>query len=373
VPDLYEILGVRRDASAEEIKRAYRRKAREHHPDAGGDAELFKELTHAYQVLSDPERRVRYDRFGDDGTPGTRGAAGPFGPGGFGGIDDVIDAFFGSAFGGGAGGTRRSRTEPGRDVLVPVEITLEEVVTGVQREVEVEVAAACEPCGGAGSADGAPAGRCATCGGAGQVQRVVRTAFGQLASATTCPACRGTGRAVSDPCTACGGEGRTVRRRSFAVDIPPGVDEGDRKRVAGAGEAGRQGAAAGDLYVEVRIADHDVYERAGRDLLAEITVPATQAALGGTLTLPTIDGNEVEVSVPAGTQPGQVITVRRAGLPAHGGGRRGDLRLTVRVEVPTDLDAEQRQVLERLAELRGEDHASGGRDLFTRLRGAFQR
>lgn len=376
--DLYELLGVSRDATDDEIKRAYRKKAREHHPDAGGDADTFKQVTHAYQVLSDSERRARYDRFGDDGTPGARGAGDPFGFGGagFGGIDDVIDAFFGSAFGGSTttGGRRgRPRAQPGRDVLVPVELTLEEVVTGVRREVEVEVAAACEQCGGSGSADGGPPGHCGTCAGAGQVQRVVRTAFGQLASAGPCPTCGGTGRTVTDPCTGCGGEGRTVRKRTFAVDIPPGVDDGDRKRVSGAGEAGRQGSGAGDLYVEVRVADHEVYERDGRDLVAEVTLPVTQAALGGTLTLPTVDGTEIEVGVPAGTQPGDVLIVRRAGLPAQGGGRRGDLRLIARVEVPTDLDTEQRELLERLAGRRGEHLASGGRGLFTRLRGAFQR
>jgi molecular chaperone DnaJ len=378
VPDLYELLGLPRDASSEDVKRAYRRKAREHHPDAGGDEEAFKQVTHAYQVLSDPERRLRYDRFGDDGTPSSRGAGqDPFGFGGagFGGISDVIDAFFGSAFGGGAatGGTGRGRSQPGRDVLVGVELTLEEVVAGVHREVEVEVATACDQCGGHGSASGAPAGHCDTCAGAGQVQRVVRTAFGQLASASPCPTCKGTGRTVTDPCTGCGGEGRRTQRRTLGVDVPAGVDHGDRLRVAGAGEAGRQGAPAGDLFVEIQLVDHELYERDGRDLVAEVAVPVTQAALGGTLTVPTVDGGEVEVEVPAGTQPGAVLVVRRAGLPAHGGGRRGDLRLLVRVEVPTDLDAEQRGLLEQLADLRGEQLASRGRGLFTRLRGAFQR
>jgi molecular chaperone DnaJ len=374
VPDLYELLGVPRDASSEDIKRAYRRKAREHHPDAGGDEEAFKQVTHAYQVLSDPDRRLRYDRFGDDGTPSSRGAGqDPFGFGGagFGGIGDVIDAFFGSAFGGAAGGTTRS--QPGRDVLVGVELTLEEVVTGAHREVEVEVATACDQCGGNGSATGSPAGHCNTCAGAGQVQRVVRTAFGQLATASPCPTCGGTGRTVVDPCTGCGGEGRRVQRRTLGVDVPPGVDHGDRLRVTGAGEAGRQGASAGDLFVEIRLVDHELFERDGRDLVAEVSVPVTQAALGGTLTVPTVDGSEVEVEVPAGTQPGTVLTVRRAGLPAQGGGRRGDLRLLVRVEVPTDLDAEQRDLVARLAELRGEDLPAQGSGLFTRLRGAFQR
>lgn len=372
--DLYELLGVARDASEDDLKRAYRRQARAHHPDAGGDEETFKRITHAYQVLSDPQRRARYDRFGDDGTPSTRGAGDPFGFGGagFAGFDDVIDAFFGSAFGGRATGAR-TRTRPGRDVLVGVELTLEEVVTGVRRDVEVEVAVACDGCGGSGSASGAGPTRCATCGGAGQVQRVVRTAFGQMASASPCPDCSGTGRQVADPCTGCGGEGRRSQRRTLGVDIPPGVDEGDRLRVTGAGEAGRQGAPPGDLFVEIRLQPHAVFERSGRDLLAEITVPFTQAVLGGELSVPTLDGDEVSVELPAGTQHGAVLTVRRQGLPAHGGGRRGDLKLGVRIEVPTDLDDEQRDLLERFAALRGEDHSPRGSNLFTRLRGAFQR
>jgi molecular chaperone DnaJ len=374
VPDLYELLGVPRDATSEDVKKAYRRAAREHHPDAGGDEETFKQVTHAYQVLADPEKRARYDRFGDDGTPGTRGndPFGGFGGAGFGGIGDVIDAFFGSAFGGGGGSRGPQRSQPGRDVLLPTELTLEEVATGVRRDVEVEVASSCETCGGGGSASGGPAAACRQCGGAGQVQKVVRTAFGQLATAAPCAACRGTGRTVDDPCTGCGGDGRTVQRRTYTVDVPPGVDEGDRLRVSGAGEAGRQGAPPGDLYVEVRIAEHDLFERDGRDLLAEVGVPVTQAALGGTVTVPTVHGDEVDVEVPAGTQPGAVLRVRQAGLPGRGGSRRGDLRLLVRVLVPTDLDTEQRELLERLAELRGEHLASRGRGLFTRLREAFR-
>jgi molecular chaperone DnaJ len=374
VPDLYELLDLPRDAAAEDIKRAYRRKAREHHPDAGGDEETFKQVTHAYQVLVDPDRRARYDRFGDDGTPATRGAGqDPFGfGGGFGGIGDVIDAFFGQGFSGGSGGGTARRTQPGRDVLTVVELTLEQVVTGVHRQLEVDVARACEDCGGAGSADGAAAARCAGCGGAGQVQRVVRTAFGQLATAAPCTACQGTGRAVSDPCPSCRGEGRRPTTRTLEVDIPAGLEDGDRIPIRGEGEAGRQGAPAGDLYVQVQVAAHEFFERQGRDLVAEVTVPVTQAALGGSLTVATVDGGLVEVPVTAGTQPGDVLTVRRAGLPVRGGGRRGDLRLVVRVEVPTGLDAEQRSLLERLAEARGEPLASDGTGLFTRLRDAFR-
>ncbi len=372
--DLYELLEVPRDASPEEIKRAYRQQARRHHPDAGGDAETFKQVTHAFQVLSDPDRRSRYDRFGDDGTPNTRGNGDPFGFGGagFGNVGDVIDAFFGSAFGGQAraGGARRDA--PGRDVLVGIDLTLEDVATGVRRDVEVEVATACQPCGGSGSLTGGTS-RCHDCGGAGQVQRIVRTAFGQLASAAPCGACGGSGRRVEDPCTGCAGEGRRQERRTVTVDVPPGIEDGNRLRVSGAGEAGRHGATAGDLYVEVHVEEHELYERDGRTLYAEVAVPVTQAALGGSLTVPTLGGDEVEVPVPAGTQPGDVLTVRRAGLPITGGGRHGDLQLVVRVEVPTDLDPGQRHLLEELARLRDEPLASSGRGLFTRLRDAFQR
>ncbi|MEX0953364.1 MAG: J domain-containing protein [Nitriliruptoraceae bacterium] len=369
--DLYQLLGVARDASADDIKRAYRRQAREHHPDAGGDEEAFKKVTHAHHILSDPQRRARYDRFGDDGTPSTQGSGDPFGfqGGGFGGIDDVIDAFFGSGF----GGRRAGRSTAGRDVLVVTELTLEEVVTGVTRDVQVEVAVGCTQCGGSGSADGAGAGRCRTCGGAGQVQQVVRTAFGQVATATACPDCRGSGRAIDDPCVGCAGEGRRVENRSLTVEVPAGIEPGDRLRISGAGEAGRNGSTPGDLFVEIRVADHELFDRQGRDLVAEVVVPVTQAALGGTLTIPSIDGEDVEVPVPAGTQPGDVLLVRRAGVPTKGGGRRGDLRLVVRVEIPTRLDDDQRDLLRRFADLRGESLDASGSGLFARLRDALQR
>lgn len=370
--DLYDLLGVPRDASAEDIKKAYRKRARELHPDAGGDEERFKAVQAAYAVLSDPEKRVRYDRYGDDGTHATRGNGDPFGFGasGFGGITDVIDAFFGTTFSGAGGAAGRGRNRPGRHVLVPVELTLEEVLEGVRRPVQVEVATTCTGCGGSGSATGAGPVACATCGGRGQVQRVVRTAFGQLATATACPDCEGTGHRVVDPCLECGGDGRAVTSRTVTVDIPAGVDSGDRLRVTGAGEAGAHGAPSGDLLVEVRIAEHDLFDRDGRTLWGELRVPFTQAALGAHLTVPTLDG-EAEVDVPAGTQPGDVLVVRRAGLPGTGGGGRGDVRLRVTVEVPRDLDVEQREVLAELARLRGED-VPGAAGLFDRLKRAFR-
>ncbi len=369
--DLYEVLGVSRDASGDEIKRAYRKQARSLHPDVGGDEQEFKALTHAYEVLSDPQRRARYDRFGDDGTTAGRGGGDPFGAAGFGGLGDVIDAFFGQAFGGGAAGGGRPREAVGRDVLRPTTLTLEEVATGVRRTVDIDVAVACDDCHGLGSAGGGTQ-PCPECRGRGQVQRIVRTAFGQISSATTCPRCHGDGVLVTDPCATCGGQGRHRRSRDITVDIPPGVDDGDRLRVAGEGEAGQRGARPGDLYVEIRVAPHEVFERDGRDLWAEVAVPATQAMLGARLTMQDVEGQEVELVVSPGSQSGDVVTIRRHGLPRTGGGGRGDLHVRLRVEVPTDLDDEQRELVRRLAELRGEDGDGHNPGFLSRLREAFR-
>lgn len=371
--DLYDILDVARDATPDEIKKAYRRAARSAHPDAGGDEETFKQVQRAYKVLSDPQSRARYDRFGDDGTPGSRGQD-PFGFGGganFGGIGDVIDAFFGQAFGDQPGGARaRRRPNRGRDVLVPIELELEDLLEPVTELVEVTVASRCDTCDGTGSASRAAPTTCGTCSGRGQVQQVVRTAFGQLATAAPCPTCEGQGTTVTDPCPVCDGEGRADATREVEVTIPPGVEHGDRIRVRGEGEAARGGGQSGDLHVEVRIADHEVFERSGRDLLGELSVPVTQAALGAHLTIPTLDG-EAELDIPAGSQPGSQLLIRRRGLPAKGGGQRGDIRLRLRVEVPRDLTARQRELLDEFSRDRGEE-APGAEGVFGRLKRAFQ-
>ena len=363
--DLYETLGLRPDAATEEVKRAYRRKAREHHPDAGGDAEVFKEVTRAYEVLSDPERRARYDRFGDDGSSrssqGGQGGGDAFGFGG--GIGDVLDAFFGAGAGAGFGGAgfggeaRRERT--GRDVLVGVELTLEEVLTGVTRRVNVEVATACETCAGNGSADGAAPVRCTTCGGSGRVQRMVRTPLGRMATATGCSACGGTGRSIADACVDCRGEGRRVSSRELDIEIPAGLEDGDRIPQKGQGEAGRQGARAGDLYVQVQVAGHPTLVRDGRSLHTRVRIPMTTAVLGGRVRVPALGGGEHEVDIPAGVQPGEVLLVTRAGLPVRGGGRRGDLHLHIDVEVPRRLGRKERELVRSWAQQRGEDPDGG--------------
>lgn len=367
VRDLYEILGVDRDADQEHIKKAYRRKARVLHPDAGGDEEQFKELTTAYEVLRNPETRANYDRYGDPRGPAGMTSGDPFA--GFGDLSDLIDSFFGGGF------TSRTRgtNNAGRDALIDITIDLEEAASGVTRDLQVDVMRACDTCGGTGDAEGKGPVACPTCNGTGGVQQVTRSIFGQMLTTSTCPTCRGSGRRVEHPCSACGGEGRRRVQETVTVDIPPGVDTGTRLRLSGRGEAGRMGARPGDLFVRIRVRPHDVFERDGNDLHCRLRLPMVQAALGVEIEVPTIDGSHT-LQVPPGTQPDTVLTIRRAGMPKlNGGGARGDLYVHCQVEIPTDLDEEQRELLRRLAELRGEDRpeSSADRGLFDRLRGVF--
>jgi molecular chaperone DnaJ len=370
VRDLYEIIGVAKDASDEDIKRAYRRKARELHPDAGGDEEHFKELTTAYEVLKNPQTRSNYDRFGDPRGPG--GAGGGAGFSDFGDLGDLIETFFGGFGGGGTRGGRATR-QGGRDAIVDVTLTLEEAAAGVRRDIDVTVDKLCGTCDGSGARPGSSATTCAQCQGAGAVQQVQRSVFGQMLTTVTCPVCRGAGEQITDPCPDCRGEGRRQVTEVVTVDVPAGVDDGRRLRLTGRGEAGRRGAPAGDLYVRIRVAPHAVFERDGHDLHCELRVPFTQATLGAELKISTLDGEEV-VKVPRGAQTGDVITLRRQGMPRlNGGGARGHLYAHCRVETPTDLDAEQERLLREFAELRGEDTREPGaqRGLLGRLREVF--
>jgi molecular chaperone DnaJ len=369
VRDLYEILGVPRDADDEAIKRAYRRRARELHPDAGGDEEAFKELTASYEILSNPQARANYDRYGDPRGPGGAGDLG-----GFGDLGDLIDAFFGG-FGGTGGSRTTSRmSNAGRDALVDLPLTLEEAAEGGAHEVDLTVARGCETCGGSGAAPGTQPVRCETCGGAGAVQQVRSSVFGQMLTTTTCPTCRGSGQRIPQPCPACHGEGRRRVTEAVTVDVPPGVDDGTRLRLLGRGEAGRNGGASGDLYVRTRIRPHELFTRDGNDLHCELRIPMVQAALGAELTLTTLHG-EQPVRIPPGTQSDDVVTLRRMGMPKlSGGGARGNLHVHCRVMTPTDLDPESEALLRQFAEVRGEqaaELADGHRGLFGRLREAF--
>ncbi len=320
--DYYGLLGVGRDASPDELKRAYRRKARELHPDANPDdtatAERFKEVARAYQVLSDPEQRARYDRFGEAGVGGS--GAGPRVEDVFagGGLNDLFDAFFGgqSPFGGGGGGggARRRPAGPprGQDLEVVAEIAFEEAVFGATVPVTLKLPQPCGDCGGTGAGAGTKPVTCADCNGSGQVQRVRQSLLGQMVTSGPCPRCGGLGEVIVTPCPTCRGEGRITVEHTYQVDVPAGVDAGSTLRLSGRGAAGPRGGRAGDLYVHLQVAEHERYQRDGHDLVTDVPISIAQAALGTTVVLPTLDGDE-ELAIPAGTQPGREFVLARTG------------------------------------------------------------
>ncbi len=373
--DFYEVLGVRRDASDEDLKRAYRAKAREFHPDANrGDAdssERFKEVSMAYEVLKDPERRARYDRFGADGVfgPGAGGATGdPFG----GGLGDLFDAFFNGMGGTGGGRPRRTGPMPGPDAEMVLRLSFREAVFGVQREVDVQTPVHCDTCQGSGARPGTTAVRCPDCQGAGELRRVRQSILGQVITAVPCSRCQGTGEFIERPCTDCGGEGRRTESRTLTVDIPAGVDEGSTLRLAGHGPAGFRGGPNGAIFVHISVQSDAGFERSGVDLHATVNVPMTVAALGGSVSFDTLDDTR-DLAIAAGTQTGAVIPLKGMGVPKLRGRGRGDLYIHVQVDTPTALDEGQRELLAALAEARHEDlgtapHADG---IFSKLRSAL--
>lgn len=384
--DYYGILGVGKDASDQQIKRAYRKLARELHPDVNPDEQAqqrFQDVSDAYEVLSDPQKRQIVDLGGDPMEPaggmgGGRGGAGdPFGGAGFG-LGDIMDAFFGGG-GGTSGRGGRSRVQQGADALIRMQLTLEECAIGVSRDLTVDTAVACSICSGSGAEPGTEPTRCDTCGGVGEVQNVQRTLLGQVVTARPCPACRGLGEVIPNPCRECSGEGRVRARRTVTAKVPAGVAGGMRVRLSGQGEVGPGGGPPGDLYVEVDEADHDTFSREGADLHCTVRVPMTQAALGTTVPLETLEGTE-EIRIEAGTQCATVITLHERGMPRlRSSGRadgRGDLFVHLDVVTPTRLDPRQNELMRELATLRGEEQAelaANGRPggLFSRLRGSF--
>ncbi|MBB5152962.1 molecular chaperone DnaJ [Saccharopolyspora phatthalungensis] len=360
--DYYATLGVASDATPEQIKRAYRKLARELHPDVNPDEaaqERFREVTTAYEVLSDPKKRQVVDLGGDPLSNGG-GAGGGMGDpfAGFGGLGDIMDAFFG---GGGAGGGRgpRSRVQPGSDALLRLELTLEECASGVNRDITVDTAVLCDSCDGGGSRAGSAPSTCDTCGGRGEVQSVQRSFLGQVMTSRPCPVCRGFGEVITDPCQQCGGDGRVRARRTITVKIPAGVGDGMRVRLAGEGEVGPGGGPAGDLFVEVEELPHERFTRDGADLHCTLELPMTAAALGTVLVLETLDGGREELAVEPGTQPGTEHVLAGRGLPKlRSNGRvsgHGDLHVHLDVVVPTRLDETQSDLLRQLASLRGEE------------------
>jgi molecular chaperone DnaJ len=343
--DLYEVLGVAHGASDDEIKRAYRKLARELHPDVNGNpdaGERFKAVSAAYEVLSDPAKRRQYDTFGSQALPDLF----PFG--------DILDAFFGQGFG------RRSRSQQrptrarrGGDVHATVALTLEEAVFGSTREISIRSMEACARCSGSGCEPGTYPTRCSVCGGMGEIQDMQRSIFGTIMTARLCATCEGTGEQIANPCTECAGDGRLPRNQVVTVDIPAGVSDGMELQIAAAGDSGRAGGPSGDLYVGVTVEPHPLFERRGVDLHAVLEVPMTQAALGAELDVQTLDGVE-RVRIQPGTNAGSVIRLRGKGVPHLGRRGRGDVLLAVHVPTPEGLGREERGLLERLAELREE-------------------
>jgi molecular chaperone DnaJ len=371
--DYYDLLGVRRDASVDEIKRAYRQRARELHPDANpGDPsaeERFKEVARAYEVLSDPDQRARYDRYGEAGVSGP--AAGGFDPfggmGGMGGLGDLFESVFGmSGFGGGPAGPPR-----GQDLEATVDLTFEEAVFGATAPVTVRTAVTCVICSGSGAGGGTSPVTCLECGGSGQVRRVRQSLLGQMVTTGVCPRCSGLGQVIATPCPTCRGDGRTIEERTYQVDVPAGVDSGATLRLAGRGAVGLRRGPAGDLYLHLRVRPHPTFRRDGDDLVADAPVGLAQAALGAHLPFSTLEGDEIELVVPAGTQSGRQLRFRGKGVPALHGRGRGDLRVVLRVDTPAELSEVEAQLLRDYAEARGEEIDPPPKGLFQKIKSAF--
>jgi molecular chaperone DnaJ len=358
--DLYEVLDLHHDASDEDIRKAYRRLARELHPDVNGDPdaeERFKEIAGAYEILADPEKRARYDAFGAAGGPA----------GGFTDIQDIFDMFFGpGGFGGGFGTRRRgprSRARGGEDAGVRVMLSFSEAAFGVRREIELERMVQCDRCLGNGAEPGTAPIACRTCGGTGEVQSVRRSVFGTLMTTAPCRTCDGSGQEIPDPCQKCSGSGRIRQPATVTVDIPAGVSEGIELRVTGNGHAGIAGGTAGDLFVRIDVEQSPRFERRGQDLYTVLDIPVTRAALGGSIEIETLDDRET-LKIDAGTESGTVVRLKGKGIPNLNRRGRGDLFVTLHVVTPNDLSRDEKHLLERLAELRGES----GREVRGELR-----
>jgi molecular chaperone DnaJ len=367
--DPYEVLGVARDAGEQEVKKSFRRLARELHPDVNAHdpqaEEKFKEAAEAYEILSDPERRATYDRYGHEGL-----RSGGYAPNfdGFGSIGDLFDAFFGgsSPFGG-----RSAGPAAGGDVAVAVEIDLGQAARGASVEVAFDAIERCEHCRGNGAEPGTPIETCERCGGAGQLQAVTRTPFGQMVRTVACDVCHGDGRVARQPCRECRGRGRRAVKRTLTVEVPAGIAEGQRIRIGGKGHVGEASAPAGDLYVHVKVRPDERFVREGDDLITALDISAPLAAVGANLQVPTLDG-PVPIEIPPGTQPGQVLTVRGQGMPALRRHRRGDLRVVVNVVVPRRLNAEQRALFEQLHDTLTEENLRTEESMFAKLRRALR-
>ena len=363
--DYYELLEVERSADDATLKASYRKLAMKYHPDKNpgcGDSEArFKAISEAYDCLKDPQKRAAYDRFGKAGLNG-----GGFGGGGgnadFGDIGDIFESIFGSAFGG--GGRQQRGPARGADLRYDMEIKLEDAHAGCTREIQVDVAARCETCDGSGAKPGTATNRCSTCAGHGKV----RAQQGFFMVERTCPTCQGAGEVIADPCNSCHGEGRVDRRKTLTVTIPAGVDDGTRIRLSGVGECGARGAAPGDLYIFLHMARHKVFEREGTTLFTRAPISFTTAALGGSITIPGLDGKKHDIAIPAGIQSGKQLRQRGAGMPVLNGRGHGDLVIQIDVETPTKLNAKQKELLQAFRETETGDECPASQGFFGRIK-----
>jgi len=370
--DYYEVLAISRDAGETEIKKAFRKLARELHPDVNSHdpqaEEKFKEAAEAYEVLSDADRRATYDRYGHEGL-----RSGGYSPNfeGFGSVGDIFEAFFGGgAFGGAFGGSQPGGPAAGGDVAVTAQTDLAQAAQGAKVEVAYDSVARCEHCRGNGAEPGTPIETCPQCQGAGQLRAVTRTPFGQVVRATVCDRCGGDGKIPETPCRVCAGRGRTVMPVKLAVDVPAGIEDGQRIRVTGRGHAGDHGGPSGDLYVQVRVREDPRFVRNQDDLVTVVDVAAPLAALGTTVSVPTIDGT-TELEIPAGTQPNETFLVRGQGMPALRSGRRGNIQVVVNVVIPRRLRRDQRELLQQLSASLTEENLRTEEGVFGKLRRAF--
>ena len=375
--DLYEVLGLQKGASDDEIKKAYRKLAKKYHPDLNpGDKEAekkMKEVNGAYEVLSDAEKKARYDQYGFAGIdPNYAGGAGG---GGFGGFQDFdLGDIFGSMFGGGFGGqqTRHNGPRKGENLRITLQLTFEEAVFGCEKSVSVTRNESCKDCGGTGAKKGTSPETCPVCRGSGQVQSTQRTPFGVFSSSSPCQNCKGTGKIIKEPCPSCKGEGRVRKTRTIRVKIPAGIDDGQTISLRGEGNGGAQGGPAGDLYVTVYVKEHKMFKRDGQDIILEMPISFAQAALGATLTVPTVDG-KVQYDLPEGTQTGTVFRLRGSGVPSVNGRGRGDQYVKVNVEIPRNLNHEQKELLRKFDEATGDSCYSERGGFFKKMKDLFNK
>ncbi|MCX7710422.1 MAG: molecular chaperone DnaJ [Clostridia bacterium] len=376
--DYYEVLGVDKNASEADLKKAYRKLAKQYHPDVNPDDKVaeakFKEVNEAYEVLSDSQKRARYDQFGHAGTDPNGfggGYQGGFGDFDFGGIGDIFETFFGgSGFGGGRSGRNKNGPQKGADLKYAMEISFEEAAFGVEREISINRLENCVTCGGSGAKAGTTPATCKHCGGSGQVQYKQNTPFGQFVNIKTCDVCHGEGKIITDPCNTCSGKGKVKKSVKIKINVPAGIDDGQTISLRGEGEPGSKGGPNGDLYISIRVRTHTIFQRQGNDVLCDIPITFVQAALGSELEVPTLDG-KVKYTIPEGTQTGSVFRLRGKGIPYLRGNGRGDQYVKVVVEVPKKLSESQKALLREFSELSGEDTHEQRKGFFDKMKDAF--